>query len=58
MAYETIILEQYETVLLIRLNRPDALNAINGKMLTELCTVLDKSSYDANVRVVIITGSE
>ena len=58
MAYETIILEQHETVLLIRLNRPESLNAINGKMLTELCTVLDKSSYDANVRVVIITGSE
>ena len=27
-------------------------------MLTELCTVLEKSSNDANVRVVIITGSE
>ena len=55
MAYETIILEQYETVLLIRLNRPEALNAINGKMLTEHCTVLEKSSHDANARVVIIT---
>ena len=33
MAYETIILEHHETVLLIRLNRPEALNAINGKML-------------------------
>ena len=49
MAYETIILEQHEKVLLIRLNRPEALNAINGKMLKELCTVLEKSSHDANV---------
>ena len=58
MAYETIILEHHETVLLIRLNRPEALNAINGKMLKELCSVLEKSSNDLNVRVIVITGSE
>ena len=58
MAYETLILEHHETVMLIRLNRPESLNAINNKMLTELCTVLKKSSNDSNVRVVIITGSE
>ena len=39
MAYETLILEHHETVMLIRLNRPDP-NAINNKMLTEICTVL------------------
>ena len=58
MAYETLILEHHETVMLIRLNRPESLNAINNKMLTELSTVLKKSSNDLNVRVVIITGSE
>ena len=58
MAYETIILEHHETVLLIRLNRPEALNAINGKMLKELCSVLEKSSNDVNVRVIVLTGSE
>ena len=58
MAYETLILEHHETVLLIRLNRPESLNAINNKMLMEICTVLKKSSTDINVRVIIITGSE
>ena len=58
MAYETLILEHHETVMLIRLNRPKSLNAINNKMLTEICTVLKKSSNDSNVRVVMITGSE
>ena len=43
MAYETLILEYHETVMLIRLNRPESLNAINNKMLTEICTVLKKS---------------
>ncbi len=58
MAYETLILEHHETVLLIKLNRPESLNAINNKMLMEICTVLKKSSTDINVRVIIITGSE
>ena len=58
MAYETLILEHHENVLLIRLNRPESLNAINNKMLKEICTVLKKSTNDLNVRVIIITGSE
>ena len=58
MAYETLILEHHETVLLIKLNRPESLNAINNKMLMEICTVLKKSSTDINIRVIIITGSD
>ena len=58
MAYETLVLEQHEKVLLVRLNRPESLNAINNKMLKEICEVLKKSSNDINVRVIIITGSD
>ena len=58
MAYENIIVEHHEAVLLLRLNRPEALNAINNKMLQEICDVLKNCSNDSNVRVVIITGSE
>ena len=58
MAYETLVLEHHEKVLLVRLNRPESLNAINNKMLKEICEVLKKSSNDINVRVIIITGSE
>ncbi len=58
MAYETLILEHHDSVLLLRLNRPESLNAINNNMLKEICEVLKKSSNDINIRVIIITGSE
>ena len=57
MAYETILLEHHESVLLIKLNRPEALNAINKKMLEELCSALKTAEKDNKVRVVVIKGS-
>ena len=36
MAYETLIVEIEDNVALIRLNRPDALNALNSKLMAEL----------------------
>ena len=58
MAYETILLEHHNSVLLIKLNRPESLNAINKKMLTELCAVLQSADKDNNVRVAVIIGSD
>ena len=46
MAYETIIVEVTDHVALIKLNRPDALNALNQQLLGELCTALEDA--DAN----------
>ena len=40
MAYETLIIEHEEPVLIIRLNRPNALNALNSKLLEELNNTL------------------
>ena len=36
MAYETIIVEIEDHVALIKLNRPDALNALNAQLMSEL----------------------
>ena len=58
MAYETILLEHHNSVLLIKLNRPESLNAINKKMLTELCAVLESADKDNKVRVAVIIGSD
>ena len=41
MAYETIIVDTSDDIAVIRLNRPDALNALNQKLLGELCTALE-----------------
>ena len=58
MAYETILLEHHNSVLLIKLNRPESLNAINKKMLTELCAVLESADKDNKVRVAVSIGSD
>ncbi|HSF63546.1 MAG TPA: enoyl-CoA hydratase [Paracoccaceae bacterium] len=58
MAYETIIVEIEDYVALIRLNRPDALNALNAKLMTELCDALAHADANDKVRCIVITGSD
>lgn len=58
MGYETLIVETDDHVGLIRLNRPDALNALNRQLTTELVAVLKDMDSDDNVRCIVITGSE
>ena len=58
MACETLIVDIADYVCTIRLNRPDALNAINSRMLGELATALRLADCDKSVRCVILTGSE
>ncbi len=58
MAYETLIVEIEDYIALIRLNRPEALNALNLKMCSELATVLQAADANDKVRCIIITGSE
>ena len=57
MEFETILYDKKDHVARITLNRPDALNAINRTMVTELGKVLDDSETDRDVRVVVITGA-
>ena len=59
MSYETLIVEAPSPgVILIRLNRPEALNALNSQLLTELSAALDAAEADDDVRCVVLTGSE
>ncbi len=58
IAYETLIVEQHDAVTLIRLNRPEALNALNSALLLELGSVLDTAEADDGVRCLVLTGSE
>lgn len=44
-------------VLTITLNRPEALNALNTKLLEELANLLDATQDNPEVRAVVITGS-
>jgi enoyl-CoA hydratase/carnithine racemase len=59
MSFETLIVESPSAgVTLIRLNRPEALNALNSTLLGELAQALDAAEADEAVRCLVITGSE
>jgi enoyl-CoA hydratase len=58
MSYETIIVETRGRVALVRLNRPQALNALNAKLMSELSAAMDGFEADAGIGCIVITGSE
>ncbi|RJE80916.1 enoyl-CoA hydratase [Paracoccus sp. JM45] len=58
MAFETIIVEIEDEVALIRLNRPEALNALNATLLDELSSALAEADRNDKVRCIVLTGSE
>ena len=58
MSYESILVEIRGAVGLITLNRPKALNALNGALVRELGLALDAFEHDAAVRAIVLTGSE
>ncbi|SNT68456.1 enoyl-CoA hydratase [Paracoccus seriniphilus] len=58
MAYETIIVEIDDEVALVRLNRPEALNALNATLLGELSEALTEADRNDKVRCIVLTGSE
>lgn len=58
MAYETIIVEVEDHVALIKLNRPDALNALNQQLLAELMEACEDADANEMARCIVITGSE
>ena len=58
MAYQTLIVEIDDYVALIRLNRPEALNALNSQLLSELADALKAADANDKVRAIVLTGSE
>jgi len=56
--YQNIIVETRRKVGLIRLNRPQALNALNSALVRELNAAVDAFEADAGIGCMVITGSE
>jgi enoyl-CoA hydratase len=54
--YQTILVQQRNAVTLVTLNRPEALNALNSQMLSELIDAF--AAYDVSVsqRCLVLTG--
>ncbi len=58
MTTETLLTERHDAVLLVRLNRPQALNALNGEVLADLIAAFAAYDADADLRCLVLTGSE
>lgn len=58
MTYETILVEQRDAVTLITLNRPQALNALNGQVLNDLSAAFAAYDADPTQHCAVLTGSE
>ena len=54
--YNTLTLELSERILVISIDRPEALNALNIELISELKTVLEVAFDDTEVGGIIITG--
>ncbi len=57
MPYESIETKKHSEVLLITLNRPEALNALNKQLMDELTIALKKAEQDKGIGAIVITGS-
>ncbi len=58
MAFDTVLFEKRGKVGLITLNRPQALNALNSQLISELNQVLHQCEADDGIGAMVLTGSE
>jgi enoyl-CoA hydratase len=58
MSYQNILVETKGRVGIIRLNRPQALNALNRALVAELSQAIDAFEVDDKIGCLLITGNE
>lgn len=58
MTYTTVLTETRGRVGIVQLNRPQAMNAFNTAMLTELFDALEAFDKAENIGAIIVTGNE
>ena len=58
MDYHDILIETHGRVGLIRLNRPQRMNALNDALAAELAHALAAFDADAGIGAIVITGND
>lgn len=58
MTYDTLIVEHIERTGLVRLNRPQAMNALSTELMIELGKALKLFEKDSGIGAIVITGNE
>lgn len=56
-AHTTIVVERHERVGVVRLNRPEALNALNFQLMREVTQAVSALDRDEEVGCIVLTGS-
>jgi len=56
--YETLLVEMQGAVTLVRLNRPEALNALSPQVLRDLIAAFAVYDADPDQRCLVLTGSD
>jgi enoyl-CoA hydratase len=58
MSYETILVETQGSVTIIRINRPQALNALNTQVLADMIVAFAAYDADPSQQCAVLTGNE
>lgn len=58
MSYKNILVETHGHVGLVRLNRPEALNALNSELIADLNHAMDAFERDDAIGCIVLTGSD
>lgn len=58
MSADFVLVESKESVAVLRLNRPDVLNALNIPLMDQLIGILESIDADPAIRCVVLTGNE
>ena len=57
MEFQNILTDSQGSIQTITINRPNQLNALNKLTIEELSTAFTNAEADAEIRVIVITGS-
>jgi enoyl-CoA hydratase len=57
MTFETLLVERDGAVLVVTINRPKVLNALNSQTIAELDRAMQDAQVDQSVRAIVITGA-
>ena len=56
MEYTKLIIEKQEDICIVKINNPQAMNALNSTVLSELDCAFSQIESDQTIKVVILTG--
>jgi enoyl-CoA hydratase len=54
----TVLLDREEPIAVVRLNRPEQLNALSNQLMGELVGALENLDADETIRCIVVAGSE